>query len=102
VTLSDAPIGKPFTFSPGDEVDGQNSINMEVTALKNEWREFFTAALAHNQEMKKSHPTDQRSIDWRIAQLQVMLDTLDDCDAEVITKVDVFFYCCRPVPYRFR
>jgi hypothetical protein len=84
-------MGKPFILSSGDEMNEQNYVNMEVTTLKNEWREFFTAALAHNQEMKKTHPTDQRSIDLRITQLQVMLDTLDDCDPEVITKVDVFF-----------
>ena len=65
--------------------------DQDVTTLKAEWREFFTAALAHNQKMKKTDPTDQRSIDWRIARLQVMLDTLDDCDPEVITKVEVFF-----------
>ena len=65
----------------------------DVTTLKAEWREFFTVALAHNQELKRTYTDhdDQRYYQLRIERLRAALDTLDVCNSEAITKVQSFF-----------
>jgi hypothetical protein len=67
--------------------------DQDLTTLKAEWREFFASGLAHNQKRQCIYPDpdDQRYYDLRIERIQGVLDTVDACDAEVITEVQSFF-----------
>jgi hypothetical protein len=69
--------------------------DQDVTTLKAEWRQFFTFELVDTRERKSIYADFdcQRYYDLTIERLQAVLDTLDACHSEVITKVQLFFDC---------